>query len=51
MPRQFKEAEIVPILKPMKDALKADSYRPISLLSCVGKVFEKIVYKRLRYVE
>ena len=49
MPRQFKEAVIVLMLKPMKDAIKSDSYRPISLLSCVGKVYEKIVYKRLRY--
>ena len=49
MPRQFKEAVIVLILKPMKDTLKADSYRPISLLLCVVKVYEKIVYKRLRY--
>ena len=49
MPRQFKKADLVPILKPMKDALKADSYRSISLLSCVGKVYEKIVYKKFRY--
>ena len=33
--------------KPGKDFNSAGSYRPISLLSCVGKLFEKVISLRL----
>ncbi len=33
--------------KPGKDFKSAGSYRPISLLSCVGKLFEKVISLRL----
>ena len=38
-------ALVIPILKPNKD--ETGSYRPIALLSCTGKLIEKIVQKRL----
>lgn len=43
----WKEICIVPILKPNKDANIADSYRPISLLSCILKTFERMIKTRL----
>lgn len=46
-PEEWKEAEIIPILKKGKPKNNKASYRPISLLSCLGKTFEKIVNNRL----
>lgn len=43
----WKTARIVPILKPGKDPTDLQSYRPIALLSCVGKLMEKMVLLRL----
>ena len=37
IPSNWKNALIMPIPKPGKDLSKPTSYRPISLLSCVGK--------------
>ena len=43
-PSIWKRANVTPIHK--KDSKsKTDNYRPISLLSCVGKILEKIVFK------
>lgn len=38
-----------PILKPGKDPNRADSYRPISLLSCVFKTLERMIKGRLEW--
>uniref|UniRef100_A0A1B0CHA5 Putative reverse transcriptase-like protein n=1 Tax=Lutzomyia longipalpis TaxID=7200 RepID=A0A1B0CHA5_LUTLO len=46
-PRAWKQAVVVPVPKPGKDHSLASSYRPISLLSTLGKIFEKIILKRL----
>ena len=46
-PSKWKEAHIRPILKKGKDKSKPESYRPISLLSCMGKLLERIINKRL----
>lgn len=46
-PEPFKCAKILPIQKPGKDPKLTTSYRPISLLSCLGKLFERIIYSRL----
>jgi len=50
VPPEWKKACIIPILKPGKAPNLVTSYRPISLLSCIGKVIEKIVADRLSYV-
>lgn len=46
-PSSFKLAKVIPILKSGKAPQNPESYRPISLLSAVGKVFEKVVQLRL----
>jgi hypothetical protein len=38
---------VLPILKPGKDPTLPSSYRPISLLDTVGKLFEKILLSRV----
>ena len=48
IPGQWKLEIIIPILKPGKDASQPDSYRPISLLPSISKLFERLVYERLR---
>ncbi|KAK7101444.1 hypothetical protein V1264_019826 [Littorina saxatilis] len=47
VPTSWKVALIRPIPKKGKDKRDPSSYRPISLLSCVGKLLERIVNKRL----
>ena len=45
-PSLLKTAKVVPIFK--KDSkLDYSNYRPISLLSNIEKIFEKLIYKRL----
>ena len=46
-PTLWKEAKIIPILKAGKDPSQASNYRPISLLSCISKIFEKLILNRL----
>ena len=47
VPQCWREAIMVPIHKKGKDRRKVDSYRPISLTSCVGKLMERLVNTRL----
>ena len=49
VPTIWKEAVIRPIPKKGKDKRDPSSYRPISLLSCVGKLLERIINKRLTW--
>lgn len=42
-PDKWKEATMIPILKPGKPSNSSKSYRPISLLPCISKLFERIV--------
>ncbi|CAH2088263.1 unnamed protein product [Euphydryas editha] len=52
IPQSWKTQCVVPILKPDKSPELASSYRPISLSSCLGKIFENMVKVRLDwYVE
>ena len=44
LPESWKEALMIPIPKPL-----TDSFRPISLLSCLSKIMEKLVLERLRW--
>lgn len=46
-PECWKVAEIIMIAKPGKDSGLVQSYRPISLLPTLSKVFEKLYMKRL----
>ena len=41
-------ATIIPIYKKAKDKKHPSSYRPISLLSCLGTLLERIINTRLR---
>lgn len=42
-PTAWKSAIVIPILKTGKQANDPSSYRPISMLSCLGKLFERCV--------
>lgn len=46
-PLAFKIAKVVPIHKQGKNKQIPSSYRPISLLSNIGKIFERIIHTRL----
>ena len=51
VPKIWKEANLCPIFKKEDKAL-VSNYRPISLLSCLGKVQERVVYTHLyRYLK
>ncbi|GJQ78660.1 hypothetical protein Trydic_g11763 [Trypoxylus dichotomus] len=45
-PSPWKTAMVILISKPGKEPHLATSYRPISLLPAISKIFEKQVYKR-----
>jgi len=47
-PNEWKIAEIIMIHKPGKDPEYTESYRPISLIPIISKVFEKLLLKRLK---
>ena len=49
VPQAWKEAIMIPIHKKGKDKSKAESYRPISLTSCVGKLMERLINTRLMW--
>ena len=46
-PDEWKIGKIIPIPKPGKDHSLAGSFRPITLLPVIGKVFEKVILSRL----
>ena len=48
-PTSWKVALVIPILKPGKDPKNAINYRPISLISCLCKVMERMVNRRIMY--
>ena len=47
-PTSWKKASILPIHKTGKDKLFPQSYRPISLLPTLSKIFEKIILSRIQ---
>jgi hypothetical protein len=49
-PQSWRDAVIVPILKPDKPQGQLNSYRPIALTSCLAKVMERMVAKIDRYI-
>jgi len=46
-PPGWKHARVISILRPGKDPAQPSSYRPISLLDTIGKLFEKILLTRI----
>ena len=44
IPQIWKLAKIIPIPKPNKDTCIGTSYRPISLLSPISKILEKVLF-------
>ncbi len=46
-PDKLKIAKVIPIFKNKGDQLLVSNYRPISLLSNINKIFEKLVYSRV----
>lgn len=52
IPETWKTQCVIPILKQGKPPDDANSYRPISLSSCIGKLFENLIKVRIEwYVE
>ncbi len=49
-PRQWKTSVVIPILKSGRPRQFPSSYRPISLTSCMGKLMERMVAKRLSHL-
>ena len=49
VPQIWREATMIPVHKKGKDRAQAENYRPISLTSCVGKLMERLINKRLMY--
>lgn len=47
-PDKWKTAKVVPIHKPGLTKSSPGSYRPISLLPCLSKIFEKLILSRLK---
>ena len=45
-PQPLKMAEVSPIFK-AKDNLEMGNYRPVSILPCISKIFERILYEQL----
>ena len=43
-PIQWKKAKVRMLPKPGRDKRRAANYRPISLLSCLGKILERYIY-------
>lgn len=46
-PKRWKHAHVIMIHKPGKNKTDPKSYRPISLLNVLGKIFERIILRRL----
>ena len=45
-PALWKDANVVPLFK-KGERSQPGNYRPISLLSCIGKVFERVIFKHI----
>ena len=48
-PDKWKESIVIALPKPGKIRSNPNNYRPIALTSCLGKIFERMVAKRLSY--
>jgi hypothetical protein len=50
-PTAWKQANVIPILKPGKDPSDLKNYRPISLLNPLSKILERLLLHRLKSQE
>lgn len=51
-PKSWKHAIVIAIPKPKKDSTNPSNYRPISLLSSISKLFERVLLNRInRFLE
>lgn len=48
IPQEWRQVRVVAIQKPGKPASDHNSYRPISMLSCLRKLLEKMILDRLQ---
>ena len=46
-PTALKEAKVIPVFKNKGSPFDVENYRPISLLSNIDKIFQKLMYNRL----
>ena len=49
IPQSWKTVLIIPLPKPGKNRVDMNSYRPIALTSCLGKLLERLVNSRLMW--
>ena len=49
IPQSWREASMIPVHKKGKNRKDTNNYRPISLLSCTGKLLERMVNTRLTW--
>lgn len=49
LPQEWKIGIVCPIPKPGRDLSLISSYRPITMLSCVGKLMERILKRRIEH--
>ena len=47
IPSELKHAKIIPVFK-NEDESDPNNYRPISFLSVLKRIFEKLMYKQLK---
>ncbi|CAH2107435.1 unnamed protein product [Euphydryas editha] len=50
VPQPWKSQVIIPILKPGKNPLNSNSYRPIALSSTLAKITEHLLKNRLEWI-
>ena len=50
IPKSWKSSLIYPLANPDKDLSNPENVRPISFLSCIGKLLEKIICNRLYWI-
>ena len=48
LPSFWKLADVIPLFK-KDDPSVVSNYRPVSLLSCVSKIMERIIFKRVHF--
>ena len=50
VPSAWKSGQLIPLPKPGKDTGIVESYRPVCLLGCLGKLVDRIVATRLNHI-